>query len=147
MQMTCGCIYDEEFGEFPATTEKSENFFSTSSLFQKCTRFELQKYRGVNFHDTEQWCKIWINPDLQKMAWRTWWTFIRALKNLKNCTLMGSFCPKRKWFSEKIWWVLCVITLKGGAKSKGKLTYGLKNDDIKIFEEFSCEQKVWKFPL
>ena len=55
-----------------------------------------KKNKGVIFHDTEQWCKIWINPDLvvSKMAWGIGWTFIRALKNLKNCTLTGSFCQK-----------------------------------------------------
>ena len=30
--------------------------------FPKYIRFELKKYRGVVFHDTEQWCKNWINP-------------------------------------------------------------------------------------
>ena len=36
----------------------------------KLKKFELKKYRGVIFHDTEQWCKIWIKPDLvvSKMA-------------------------------------------------------------------------------
>ena len=36
-------------------------------------RFELKKIKntGVIFYDTEQWCKIWTNPDLvvSKMAW------------------------------------------------------------------------------
>ena len=34
------------------------------------------------FHVTEQWCKIWINPELlfSKMIWGIGWTFIRALK-------------------------------------------------------------------
>ena len=46
-----------------------------------CTRFELQKYRGVIFHDTAQWCKIWINLDfaVSKMAGGIGWNFIRAL--------------------------------------------------------------------
>ena len=26
------------------------------------------------------------------------WNFIRTLKSLKNCTLMGSFCPKNVIF-------------------------------------------------
>ena len=56
----------------------------------------VKKHRGVIFHDTDQWCKIWINPDfsVSKMAWGIGWTFIRALNSLKICTLMGSFCPK-----------------------------------------------------
>ena len=41
-----------------------------------------RKHRRIIFHDTEQWHKIWINPDLvaPKMTWVTGRTFIRALK-------------------------------------------------------------------
>ena len=56
---------------FHPTTQKSENFTSMGYFFPKYMGFELKKYRGVIFHDTEQWCKIWRNPDLvvSKMAW------------------------------------------------------------------------------
>ena len=59
-----------------------------------------KKYRGATFNDTEQWCKILLRPDLfvWKMARGIGWTFIRAPKSLKNCTLMGSFCPKHMMF-------------------------------------------------
>ena len=39
---------------FHPTTQKTENFFSMGSFCPKCARFELEKYRGVIFHDTEQ---------------------------------------------------------------------------------------------
>ena len=56
---------------FHPTTQKSENFFSIGSFCPKYTRFQLQKNRGVTVHDTEQWCKTFINSDLvvSKMAW------------------------------------------------------------------------------
>ena len=41
---------------------------------------------------------------------------------------MGSFCPKDMCFSYKISEGLCVMTLKGKAKFKGKPTCCLKND-------------------
>ena len=102
--------------------------YSLYTLFVQ--RFELQKYRGIIFHDTKQWYKIWINPDLvvSKMAWAIGWTFIRALKCLKNYTLVDSFCPKHIMFQLENFRGVCVMTLKGDAKFKGKLTYGLKND-------------------
>ena len=80
---------------FHPTTQKCENFTSMGS-FCPYYMFWAKKDRGVIFHDTEHWCKTWINPDLvvSKMAWRIWWTFIRALQSLENCTLMGSFCWK-----------------------------------------------------
>ena len=91
---------------FHSTPQKSENFTSMSSFCPKYIRFELKNYRGFIFHNTEQWCKIWINPDLvvSKMAWGIGWTFIRALKSLKNCTLMGTFCPKHIMFQQENLW-------------------------------------------
>ena len=82
--------------------------YSLYTLFVQ--RFELQKYRGIIFYDTEQWYKIWINPDLvvPKMAWAIGWTFIRALKCLKNYTLVDSFCPKHIMFQlENFRGVMC----------------------------------------
>ena len=35
------------------------------------------------------------------MAWVIGWTFIRALKGLKNCALMGSFCPKHIVYQQE----------------------------------------------
>ena len=83
---------------FHSIIEKSENCF----LF-KVSMFEQKKYKGVMFHDTEQWCKIWINLDLvvSKLAWGIGWTFIKAHKSLKICTLMGSFCPKHNNSARK----------------------------------------------
>ena len=31
--------------------------------------FQLKKYRGVIFHDTEEWCKIWRKTDLWFGKW------------------------------------------------------------------------------
>ena len=71
--------------------------------------FELKKYRGVIFHDTEEWCKIWINPDLMvsKMAWGIGWTFIRAPKSLKIVHLWALFVQSicfRKFQKNYVSW-------------------------------------------
>ena len=90
---------------FHPTTQKSTNFTLMGYFCPKYMTFELKKYRGVIFHDTEQWWKISIKPDLvvSKMAWGIWrgWTFIRTPKILKNCTLIGSFCQKHVMFHLK----------------------------------------------
>ena len=39
---------------FHSTTQKSKNFTSMGYFCPKDMRFELKKYRGVTFHDTEQ---------------------------------------------------------------------------------------------
>ena len=70
------------------------------SFCQNHIKSQLKNYRRVIFHDTEQWCKVWINPCLliSKMAWQIGGTFIKALKSLKNYTLIGWFCPKHIMF-------------------------------------------------
>ena len=67
---------------FYPTTQKSKNVPLMSCFCPKYMSFKLKNYRRVIFHDTEQWCKICINPDhvVWKMTWGIGWTFIRALK-------------------------------------------------------------------
>ena len=94
-KLACGFKYDmRNLVDFHRTTQKSEIFTlmgssMDTSICPKYIRFELRKYWGVMFYETEQWCKVWINRDLVvvKMAWGIGWTFIRALKSLTNCTL------------------------------------------------------------
>ena len=70
---------------FHPNTQKSKNFTLMGYFCSKDMRFQLKKYKELIFHDTEQWRKIWINPDfvVSKMTWGIRWTFIRALKAKK----------------------------------------------------------------
>ena len=43
-----------DFLNFHSTTQKSEIFLSMSSFSPTYVRFELRKYRGVIFNETEQ---------------------------------------------------------------------------------------------
>ena len=98
--MTCSFKPDmRNLVNFHPTTQKAENFFSMGPFCPNYTRFQQQKYRVIS-HDAEQWCKVWINHNLvvSKIAWGIGWAFIRALKSLKNGTLMGSFCPSHVMF-------------------------------------------------
>ena len=72
---------------------KSKEFFVLiCSLWPKHILFELQKYRGVIFHDTEELCKFWRKTD----QWfeKKHEQFGKALESVEIRTLMGSFCPK-----------------------------------------------------
>ena len=40
------------------------------SFWPKYIIFELNKYRGVIFHDTEDWCKFWRKTDLWFVKWQ-----------------------------------------------------------------------------
>ena len=65
------------------------------SLWPKYIMFELQKYREVIFHDTQELNKFWRKFVLWFEKWREiWQSFTRALVSAKIGTLMGSFCPK-----------------------------------------------------
>ena len=72
--------WHEELVEFSHNHSKVWKFhFSGLFLYEVWTK---KKCGGVIFHDTEQWRKIWINPDLviSKIAWGIGWTLIRAFK-------------------------------------------------------------------
>ena len=82
-KLACGFKCDmRNLMNFHPTTQKPKNVPLMCYFCRKYMRFELKKYRGVIFHDTGQWCKVWINPDLvvSKIAWGIGWTFIRAPK-------------------------------------------------------------------
>ena len=86
----------------------------------KYINFQLKRYRGVMFHYTEAWCKIWrkTNFFVSKMP-KIWWILIQALKSLKICTLIGPFCKKY-------------------------ITFGLKKYRGVIFHDTEESCKVWK---
>ena len=79
-KLTCSFKYDmRNFVNFHQTTQKSQNFTLMVYFCPKCI-WGLS--RGIIFHDTEQWCKIWIKADLvvSRMAWGIGWTIIKASK-------------------------------------------------------------------
>ena len=53
-KLTCDFKCDmRNFVNFHTATQKSEDFTSMGRFCLKYVRFELKKYRGVIFHDTE----------------------------------------------------------------------------------------------
>ena len=65
--------------------------------------YKLKIYRGVIYHDNEEWCKIWRVIDLSVQNWHEefdrFWP--KHLKISKICTLMGCFWPKYVMFKLK----------------------------------------------
>ena len=53
----------------PSTQKVSKIFILMGSFWAKYILFELKKYRGVIFHDIEEWCKIWRKTDLLLGKW------------------------------------------------------------------------------
>ena len=73
------------------------------SLWAKCILFELKKYRGVIFHETEEGYKIWRGINLSFKNWHkefvTFW--LECSKVSKIFTWMGSLWAKYILFELK----------------------------------------------
>ena len=98
--------WHEEFGKFSPEHSKISKICTLMSCFwPKYIMFELKKYRGVIFHDTEESCKIWRKTDLWFGKWHKKFGKFSSehLKVLKLGTFMGSFCPKWKMHELKIY--------------------------------------------
>ena len=84
----------------------------------KYIMFELKEYRGVIFHDTEKWCKIWGKADLWFEKWHE---------------KFGKFSPEHLkvsklglWFDSfelKFYRGVCVMTMKNNGKFEEELTW------------------------
>ena len=62
--------WHKEFDNFWSEDSKVSKFFTLmGSFWAKYILFELKKYRGVIFHDIEEWCKIWRKTDLLLGKW------------------------------------------------------------------------------
>ena len=55
---------DKNLVDFDSSTWSLQNLHFHWFLLCKVFNVWPKKYRGVVFHDTEEWCKIWRKPDL-----------------------------------------------------------------------------------
>ena len=92
--------------------------------------FELKKYRGVIFHDTEEWCKIWRKTDLWFGKWHEeFGKFSPEHSKVSKLGLWwGPFVQSGKCISLKFTEELCVMTMKNNAKFEEELTCHIKID-------------------
>ena len=62
--------WPKKFDKFwPEHSKVSRIFTLMGSFWAKYTLFGLKKYRGVIYHDIEEWCKIWSKSDLRFQKW------------------------------------------------------------------------------
>ena len=86
-ELTCRFKIDmKNFTNFDPNTRKCKKFVLIGSLWRKYILFEIQKYRGVIFHDSEEICKFWRKTGLWFEKWPE--------KFVKFSPEHGSFCPK-----------------------------------------------------
>ena len=94
-------------------------------LVTKYIMFELKKYRGVIFHDTKRWCKVWRKTELWFEKWNEKFGKFppEDLKVSKLEIWCNPFVQSRKCMSLKFTKELCVMTMRNDAKFEEELTF------------------------
>ena len=80
--------------------------------------FELERFRGIIFHDTEGWCKIWRKTGFCFEKWHEKFDKFSPehLKVSKLVFWWDPFVQSRKCMSLKFTEELCLMTMKNDAK-------------------------------
>ena len=121
--------WDKEFDKcWPKNSKASKNFTLIGSFWAKHVLFELKKYRGVFFHQTEEGYKIWRETDLLLGKWHEeFGKFSPEHSKVSKLELWwDSFAQTRKCMTLKFTEELCVMTMKNDAKIEEKLTFRFK---------------------
>ena len=122
--------WHKEFDKFlPEHLKVWRIFTLIGSFWAKYILFELQKYRRVFFHYTEEWCKIWRKTDLRFGKWQEFGKF--SPEHLKVSILglwWDPFVRSRKFMSLKFREELCVMTMKNNTKFEEELTFHFKTE-------------------
>ena len=114
------------------------------SFCAKYVTFDLKRYRGVIFHDTEEWCKIWRKTNLWFENWHE--EYGKFSPEHLNVSKMGlwwdPFIQIRKCMSLRLTEELRVMTMEND-KFEEELTYF--KIDMKNMTNF--DPSIQKFAL
>ena len=128
------------------SSRKSENLhFDWLLLFKayKVLDKKLQKsYVSWHWRVVQSLKKNWLL--VTKITWEIWWILMRALANLKFCTLMYYLYRSCVIFDPKKVHRSSVITLKNDAKFEQELTCALKNY-VRNLANFDTTLKIYTF--
>ena len=83
--------WHDKFEEFWRLHSKvSKICILTGSFWRKYIMLELKRYRGVIFHDTEEWWKIWRKTDLRFGKWhQEFANFLHSTRKFQNWDFGG----------------------------------------------------------
>ena len=111
--------------------------------------FDLKKYMGVIFHDTEEWCNIWRKTDLKFRKWHEEYGKFSPehLKVSKLGIWRDPLIQSRKCMSSKFTEESCVMTMKNNAKFQEELTCCFEIDMRNLINFDLSTQKPRKFSL
>ena len=138
-------IYDKQFTT--VTTHKNvQNYYN-----EKCAKylmFDLKKYRGVIFHDTEGWCKIWRKTDLWFGKWHEeYGKFSPEQLKVSKLGFWWDLLIQSRSMSLKSTEELCAMKMKNAAKCAEKLICHFKTDmkNLMNFDPSTCKSQNCTF--
>ena len=139
-KLICCFKNDKNLVNFDLSSQNSQNFHF---------EFDLKKYRGVTFHDTEKWCKIWGKTELWFGKWHEEFDKFSPehLKVSKLGLWWDAFLQSRKCMSLKFTEEFCVMAMKNDAKFKEELTCHFKIDKRNLMKFDPSTQKSKKIAL
>ena len=109
----------------------------------------IKKYRGVAFHNNEEWYKIWKKTDLWFGKWHK--EFAKFSPEHSKVSKLGvwwdTFIQSRKYMSLKFLEELCVMTMKNDAKLGEELKCRFKIEMRNLINFDLSTQKSQKFAL
>ena len=115
---------------WPEHSKVQRNCVLMGSSWPKYIMFELKQYRGVIFHDTEEWRKIWRKTDLCFEKWHEEFGKLSPehFKVSKLGLWWDPFVQSRKYMGLKFTEELFLVTMKIDAKFGEELPRHLKID-------------------
>ena len=140
--LICSFKNDKNLVKFDPSIQKS-------TKRAKYLMFDLKQYRGVAFHDTEGWRKIWRKTDLWFGEWHEEYSTFSPehLKVSKLGLWWNPLIQNRKSTSLKSTEKLCVMKLKNYAKFGQEFTCHFKIDMRNLNEFWSEHLKVSKISI
>ena len=142
--------WHKEFDEFWLENSKVSKIYTLIGYFdQSISCLSWKKYRGVLFHDTRVWCKIWKKTDLWFGKWHEEFGEFSPVhtKVSKLGLSLGSFMQSRKYMSLKLTGELCVTTMKNDSKFRKELICQFKIDMRNLTNFNSSTRKPQKLTL
>ena len=139
--------WHKKFDKFWLEHSKSSKIYTLmDSFWPKYIMFELKKYRGVIFHDTGKWCKIWRKTELWFEKWlEEFGKFSSEHSKFSKLRLWWNrLIQSKKWITLKFTGNLCAITMTNDAKFEEELTFQFKIDMRNLLNFDESTRKISK---
>ena len=109
--------------------------------------FDLKKYRGVIFHYTEGWCKIWRKSDLWFGKLQEYGKFSPEQLKVSKLGFWWDLLIQSRSMSLKSTEELCAMKMKNAAKCAEKLICHFKTDmkNLMNFDPSTCKSQNCTF--